>query len=76
MAAKKQQTVSGIKVTTKKDGFRRGGREWHGTTELPLTELTEEQLKQVRNESMLIVSDIEIAVQPALSDSEQSEGGE
>jgi len=70
MAAKKEteETIPGIKVTTKKDGFRRGGREWHGATELPIEELSEEQLKQVRQEKMLIVSDIEISVQPALKD--------
>jgi len=61
MTAKK--AIKGISVTTKKDGFRRGGREWFGTTELAIEELTEDQLEQIRNEPKLIVQDIELPIE-------------
>lgn len=50
--------ISGLRVTTKRDGFRRAGREWTGTTELSRDELNEEQLEQIHNEPLLIVEDI------------------
>jgi hypothetical protein len=42
-------------VTTAKDGFRRGGRAWHGTIEVPESDFTLEQLEQIRAEKLLRV---------------------
>lgn len=42
-------------VTTATDGFRRGGRAWHGTTEVSASEFTETQLEQLFNEPKLLV---------------------
>ncbi len=63
-AAKKVATkkVKGLVVTTKRDGFRRGGREWHGTTEVPLDSFNEKQVEQIMNESMLVVQEAQIEV--------------
>ena len=63
----KVKKVSGLRVTSKQDGFRRGGRAWSGTTEIALSELSKEQLKLIRNEAksekpMLVVQDIQIPV--------------
>lgn len=44
-----------IKVTTKKDGFRRGGREWHGTTIVDSKDFSRAQLKQIEEEPNLVV---------------------
>ncbi|HEY8035215.1 MAG TPA: hypothetical protein VIF37_06460 [Methylobacter sp.] len=54
------KTVPGIRVRTTQAGFRRGGREWSGTTEVPVSDLTKEQLKQIREEKLLVIDDIEI----------------
>lgn len=47
-------SVKVLQVVSKRDGFRRAGRAWHGTTTVPLTELTEEQYNQLRDEPMLV----------------------
>ena len=36
-----------LQVISKRDGFRRAGREWHGTTFVPVQELTREQFEQL-----------------------------
>lgn len=66
MAAKTKsaKTVPGIRVRTAQIGFRRGGREWSGTTEVLVNEFTEKQLEQIRNEPLLVVEDIEIGQEP------------
>lgn len=56
-AAKK---VPGLRVIASKDGFRRGGRDWHGTTDVRRDEFTKEQIKQLLNEPRLAVQEIEI----------------
>ena len=43
-----------LRVIAKRDGFRRGGREWHGTTTVYVDELTPEQLSQIQAEPMLV----------------------
>lgn len=40
-------------VTTTQDGFRRAGREWHGSTEVSTGEFSEEQLEQLSQEPKL-----------------------
>lgn len=42
-------------VTSIKDGFRRGGRAWYGTTEVLASEFTAEQLVQIMAEKLLRV---------------------
>lgn len=49
-----------LQVITKRDGFRRAGREWNGTTTVPLDELTDEQCEQIANEPMLVSLLLEI----------------
>lgn len=60
----KTNKVDGFRVTTKRDGFRRGGREWIGTTEVPVSEFSKEQIKQLKAEhgKMLIVDKCKIEV--------------
>ncbi|MEF3074120.1 hypothetical protein V2P20_03690 [Methylobacter sp. Wu1] len=61
---KPTKTASAIRVRTAQIGFRRGGREWTGTTEVLISEFTEDQLEQIRNEPLLVVEDIEIGQEP------------
>ena len=49
-----------LQVVAKRDGFRRAGREWHGTTIVPLAELSEEQLRQIAAEPMLVSMLLEV----------------
>lgn len=64
MATAKQKTAGpatrGLKVTTKRDGFRRAGIEWNGTTTVALSELTAEQVEAIQAESLLIVEEVDI----------------
>lgn len=50
-----------LRITTKKDGFRRAGRAWSGVTEVSADDFTDEQLQQLREEPMLRVEAIEQA---------------
>ena len=49
-----------LQVISKRDGFRRAGREWHGTTIVPLDELTREQYMQIGSEPMLVAQLMEV----------------
>lgn len=49
-----------LQVISKRDGFRRAGCEWHGTTEVPLDELTEEQFEQLQTEPMLVTTLLDV----------------
>ena len=49
-----------IRVTAKKDGFRRGGRAWTGTTTVPADDLTDEQIQQLKGEPMLVVDEVDV----------------
>lgn len=40
-----------IRVIAKKDGFRRAGRAWSGSTEVPASEFSEAQIEQLQAES-------------------------
>lgn len=44
-----------ITVVSKKDGFRRAGREWVGTTEIDPADLKKGELEQLKAEPMLTV---------------------
>lgn len=61
-AKAKPKKVPGLRITTRRNGFRRGGRIWHGTTEVPAEEFSKEQIKQLKDERLLIVEEIEIKV--------------
>lgn len=55
-----------IRVIAKKDGFRRAGRPWSGTTELPASKLSETEIAQLEAESekpngQLVVQQFELA---------------
>jgi hypothetical protein len=51
----------GLRVTTKRDGFRRAGIEWNGTTTVPLSELSADQAEAIKAETtMLIVDEVDI----------------
>lgn len=49
-----------LQVISKRDGFRRAGREWHGTTLVPLDELDREKYEQITNEPMLVAQLMEV----------------
>lgn len=65
------KTAPGIRVTTAQKGFRRGGRNWSGTTEVLVSEFTKEQLKQIRDEPLLVIENIEIEL-PADADGDSA----
>lgn len=50
----------GLRVVTKREGFRRAGREWTGTTVVPLSELTADQVEALKDEPMLIVDGVDV----------------
>jgi hypothetical protein len=54
----------GLKVIAKRDGFRRAGREWVGTTTVPLSELTKEQADALKAETLMLVVE-EVDIKPA-----------
>lgn len=49
-----------LQVIAKRDGFRRAGREWSGTTTVPLDELTTAQLRQLQAEPLLVTLLLEV----------------
>lgn len=52
--------TKGLRVATKRDGFRRAGIEFTGTTVLPLSELSEEQVEAIKAEPMLVVDEVDV----------------
>jgi len=62
-AAKKTQKA--LRITTKRDGWRRAGREWSGTTEVLAADFTKDQRALLENDLTMIVEEIDIAVEPA-----------
>ena len=56
----------GLRVTTKRDGFRRAGIGWTGTTTVPLSDLTADQVEAIKGETvMLIVDEVDIQAEKA-----------
>ena len=49
-----------LQVISKRDGFRRAGRECHGTTLVPLDELTREKYEQIVSEPLLVAQLMEV----------------
>lgn len=54
-----------LQVIAKRDGFRRAGREWHGTSTVALDELTEEQRQQLATEPMLVTQLVDAPAEAA-----------
>jgi len=63
MAAKKTTPKNGLRITTKREGWRRAERVWTGTTEVLAKEFTKVQLFQLADDPMLVVEQIEIATE-------------
>ena len=68
-AAQTGPSRQALQVISKRDGFRRAGREWHGSTMVPLDELTEKQIEQLESEPMLVVLQVEASSEAASDDS-------
>ena len=49
-----------IRVIAKKDGFRRAGRSWSGTTEIPASELSQGQIEALKAEPNLVIDEIDV----------------
>lgn len=61
--AAKAQTLPVLRVVAKRDGFRRAGFEFGSAPkEIPLADLTQEQLKALKAEPMLVCVETEAAV--------------
>lgn len=56
---KKPASSATIVVVSKRDGFRRAGREWSGTMEVPAADFTAGELEALRSEPMLVVREAE-----------------
>ena len=63
-----------LQVISKRDGFRRAGREWHGTTLVPLEELTREQYIQIGSEPMLVAQLMEVPEEQVAELADQASG--
>lgn len=51
--------ATALSVTARRDGFRRAGRAWSvQPTTVPLAELSDDQVAQLRAEPMLTVEDV------------------
>lgn len=60
------KTAKALSVQSSREGFRRAGRVWgKEATVVPLSELTEVQIDQIKKESVLTVTEVEIPVQEA-----------
>ena len=63
-----------LQVISKRDGFRRAGREWHGTTFVPVQELTREQFEQIDREPMLVAQLMEVPEEQLAEVTDQRSG--
>lgn len=53
--------VPALSVTCSREGFRRGGRVWgKDTAVVKLSELSEEQIAQIKGEALLTVAQVEV----------------
>ena len=65
-AAQPDEPQIALKVTSPREGFRRGGRAWaKGVTIVALAGLSEEQIAQIEGEELFEVERVEIAAAPA-----------
>lgn len=63
-----------LQVISKRDGFRRAGREWHGTTLVPLDELNREKYEQIVREPMLVAQLMEVPEEQVSDVTDQGSG--
>ena len=63
-----------LQVISKRDGFRRAGREWHGTSMVPLDELTRETYEQIVREPMLVAQLMEVPEEQVSDVTDQGSG--
>ena len=65
-----------LQVISKRDGFRRAGREWHGTTFVPLDELNRRQYEQLTSEPLLVTQLMEMPADQVgdLTETEDGQG--
>jgi hypothetical protein len=55
----------GLRIVAKREGFRRAGHQFGSqAVELSLADLTSEQVEQLRNEPMLVVTDVDMTPAP------------
>lgn len=67
--AKDIKKVPAISVTCAREGFRRGGRTWgREVSVVKLSDLGKAQLKVIRDEKMLSVSDVEVEAEEAAAE--------
>ena len=58
---KSASKVPALSVVSSRDGFRRGGRAWsRQETVVKLSELTKQQIAQIKGEPLLTVSEVEV----------------
>ena len=58
--AKAAKKVNAIRVTAKRDNFRRAGHTWSGTTFVNVESVSDERLKQLQAEPLLVVDECEV----------------
>ena len=63
-----------LQVVSKRDGFRRAGREWHGTTLVPLDELDREKYEQIVSEPLLVAQLMEVPEEQVAEVTDQGSG--
>ena len=60
-AAKQTVKVPALSVTTKREGLRRAGRAWSKeATVVKLSDLSKEQIAQIKGEALLTVTEVDI----------------
>lgn len=65
------KTIPGIRVMSKTEGFRRGGRAWSSSpAEVAVATFSKRQIADIRAEQKLIVVDIDIPVDGAAESAE------
>ena len=61
--AKNDKKVPGLRVVAAQDGFRRGGRAWSKEpTDVALSDLSREQIAQIKAEPKLAVTEVDVVV--------------
>lgn len=68
----KVKKVPALSVVSKHDGFRRTNRAWRTSpTVVKLSELSVDEIKAIKEEPMLIVTEIEVDEEFSTADNEQ-----
>ena len=63
--AEKMKKVPGLRVSSRPETFRRGGRVWtREAQEVPLSELGKDAIKAIKDEPLLSVQEITIETSP------------